>query len=155
MRAPAPLGSLPYHFNTPWNSRSQDKLYDGIRKIIPKINDTLGRELSLSDPLTSPYINLSLVTPTGALSLKNNDLSYANLRLSKSTEKGQAPIAPSATPMLAAARRISHVPWDVSKLAEYALAAVDYSLMLSAQINPALAVPLLVMLRHTLSVAIW
>ena len=106
LRPPAPIGSLPYHFGTPWDERTQDKLYDGVRKIIPKIGDTIGRELSLSDPHTSPYINMSLVTSSGALALKNNDLTYANLKLSKSTEKGQAPIAPSTTPMLAASRAV-------------------------------------------------
>ena len=152
-RAPAPIGSLPYHFGTPWDERTQGKNIDGVRKIIPKIGHTIGLELSLSDTHTSPYINMSLVTSSGTLALRNNDLTYANLKLSKSVEKGQAPTGPSITPMLAAARRITPVQWDSNKLAEYALATVDYSLMLTTLVNPALAVPLLVMLRHTLSIA--
>ena len=38
-------------------------------------------------------------------------------------------------------------------MAEYALAAVDYSLMLTTLVNPTLAVPLLVMLHYTLTIA--
>ena len=153
LRSPAPIGSLPYHFSTPWDERSQGKFIDGARKLIPKIGHTIGLELSLSDAHTSPYLNMALVTSSGALALKNNDLTYANLKLSKSAEKGQAPTGPSITPMLAAARRTAPVLWDATKLAEYALAAVDYALMLNTLVNPVLTGPFLVMLRHTLSVA--
>ena len=55
--------------------------------------------------------------------------------------------------MLAAARRTAPSQWDPTKLAEYALSAVDYALMLSTLVNPALAAPFIVMLRHTLSIA--
>ena len=141
-RAPVPTGSLPNHFGTPWDDRTHARLIDGVRKIIPKINGTIARELSLSDSLITPYLSMAHLTPAGVLAMRDNDQRYSNLKKSKSMDKGEPPTAPSSTPMLEASRRFAPATWDVTKLAEYALAAVDYSLTLTTLVNPALAVPL-------------
>ena len=153
VRAPPPAGALPYHFPTPWGAHADVKLMDGTRKLYPNIFRTIGAELGRSDNYVTPFVDLHHLTPVGSNLLKENDARHSFNRASRSSEKGEVAGAPSVTPMLDASRRCVSAAWDHSKLAEFSLAAVDFALMLMTMVNPALAVPSLVMLRHALAVA--
>ena len=149
----APAGALQNHFPTPWDQRCGEKLLDAVRKLFPKVYGEIAQELARSDRHATPYTVLQHLTSAGAQLLRENDHRHAHLKLSRAAEKGEVPTAPSLTPMLDACRRSQSTVWDPSKLAEYALTAVDYALMLGTLVNPALVVPSLVMLRHSLAVA--
>ena len=143
----------PHRFATPWPPRIDEKITDAVNEMLPKALRLIASELGRSAKSTNPLINLSHTTPAGMLALHDNDQRFSHTKASKALENGTPVPGLSATPILDAARRLVPGLWDANKLAEYSLAAVDYTLMLASLVNPAFVVPNLVMLHHVMSIA--
>ena len=142
----------PHEIATPWDARTEAKFIDAANALIPSQMRELAENLKNAGIANALCVSLAHTTPSGLLGLSENDAHTYSLKVSTAKDKGQVIPAPSCTPLVDAAARMTVKVWNPDKMGDFLLAAVNYMLMLHTLVNPAFVAPMLVMIHHILTI---